>query len=340
MASRIIEVHRAANFIQDSNQDAEVQEYFGMAFKAIGSYWKEIGTVYATGLTKLEEEALMGELIGNLDPVKEQRDFKIKVQEFFKNINHKIPPEGLKLEIGLEGDGELFRKDSQGNIVRDTFGSPVIDCPPLRTMDYIRYKHIIGHPHVGINKDESDRYQHKQFYILDRAANTTQKSKLRDKEDLAQREYLGINKDLKKAEMVLTLLGVNTRQMGNEALILELKSQATIDPEAADLVNIERLDRFVKVVNDKELATKYDIMELVRFGILERIRSKVLIKESGETVGDDLREATDWMLDKRNSKIVNSMYAQLDALGKDRKIKHASPHLSDPKKEVAPTSAV
>jgi hypothetical protein len=334
MASRIIEVRRAPNFIQDSNQDAEVQEYFGMAFKAIGSYWKEIGTVYATGLTKLEEEVLMPELLGNLDPVKEQREFKIKVQEFFKNINHKIPPEGMKLEIGLEGDGELLRKDDKGNVVRDSYGTPIVDCPPLRVMDYVRWKHIIGHPHVGLTKDEADRYQHKQFYILDRAADTTQKTKLRDKEDAAQREYLAINKDLSKAEMVLTLLGVNTKNMGSEALILELKSQATIDPDAADVVNVERLDRFIKVVNDKELAAKYDIMEMVRFGLLERIRTKVLIKESGETVGENLVEAADWLLDKRNSKLVNSLYAQLDALGKDRKIKHASPHLADPKKEV------
>jgi hypothetical protein len=335
MPSKIVEIHRAANFIQDSNQDAEVQEYFGMAFKAVGSYWKEVGTVYATGLTRQEEDALMPELIGNLDPNKEQREFRMKVQEFFKNVNHKIPPEGFKLEVGLEGESDdIFRRNDKGEIVRDSFGNAIVDNPPLKVMDYVRYKHIINHPHVAKNKDESDRYQYKQFYVLDKAANTSQKSKLRDKEDLAQREYLGINKDFQKSEMVLTLLGVNTRNMGNDALILELKAQASIDPEAADVVNIERLDRFVKIVNDKELAAKYDIMEMVRFGLLERIRTKVLIKESGDTIGEDLREAVDWLLDKKNSKLVNSMYAQLDALGKDRKIKHASPHLTDPKKEA------
>lgn len=338
MPSKIIEVHRKPNFIQESNQDAEVQEYFGMAHKAIGSYWKEIGSVYASGLTRLEEDALMPELVGNLDPTKEHREFRIKVQEFFKNINHKIPPEGLKLEIGLEGDGEnIFKKNDKGEIVKDQLGNPIIENPPIRVMDYIRYRHLIQHPHVGKDKDEAERYQHLQFYIVDKAANTTQKTKLRDKEDAAQRDYLSMNKDLNKAEMVLTLLGVSTKGLGDQALILELKSQASADPDAADTVNIDRLDRFVKIVNDKELATKYDIMEMVKYGILERIRTKVLIKESSEPIGENLVEAVDWMLDKKNSRQVNSMYSQMDAIGKDRRIRHASPHLQDAKKPAVTT---
>lgn len=330
MPSKIIEIHRKPNFIQESNSgDADVQEYFGMAFKAIGSYWKEVGTVYATGMTRQEEDLLMPELLANLDPVKENREFRLKVQEFFKNINSKIPPEGMKLEIGLESEGPMTTKTDKGEII--------LSNPPLRLMDYIRYKHIVGHPHVAMNKDEGERYQHKQFYVVDKVKDTAGKSVLRDAEDAAQREYLSINKDLKKSEMVLTLLGVNTKLMNNDNLLLELKAQASIDVDAGDDNNLSRLKKFVDIVNDKELAAKYDIMEMVKYGILDRIRTKVLIKESNETIGENLREAVDWLLDKSNSKQVNSMYANLDALGKDRRIKHNSPHLpglEDTKKPI------
>lgn len=336
MASKIVEIHRAPGFIQNSNPDPEVQEYFSMAFKAIGSYWKEMGTMYASGLTRLEEDVLLPEVIGNIDPVKESRDFRQKVQDFYMNINTKVSPDGLKLEIGLEGEGnDIFRRNDKGEIVKDNSGMPVMGNKPLRIMDYIRYKHIIGHPHVASTLDEALRYQHKQFYVVDKVADTISKSKLRDKEDLAQREYLSINKDMQKVEMVLTLLGVNTRGMGVDSLLLELKEQASIDPDAAESVNTERLERFVRVVNDKELAAKYDIMEMVRANLMERVKTKVLIKESGETIGEDLKEAVIWLLDKKNSQQVNSLYANLDAIGKDRRVKHASPHLSDTKKRVA-----
>jgi len=313
MPSKIVEIHRKPNFIQQSNTDPEVQDYFNMAFKGIGSYWKELGKVYATGLTRKEEDFLMPEILSGVNPIDNKFEFRKQVQNFYKDIHSKIPPEGLRLEIGLESEGELAENN-----------------PPLKLMDYLRYRHIIGHPQVGANKDAAERYQHIQFYIHDNIVETAGKTKLRDKEDAAQREYLNINKDMNKAEMVLTLLGVSTRDLTNDNLILALKAQATVNPDDSDIANAEKLEKFVAIVNDKHLAAKYDIMEMVKYGILERIRAKVQFKETGETLGNNLREAVDWLLDKSNSKAVNTLYAELDALAKGRRIKHLSPHLSDP----------
>ena len=121
---------------------------------------------------------------------------------------------------------------------------------------------------------------------------------------------------------------MNTRGLTKDTMVLQLKQLATIDPEASDVVNLERLKRFNLVANDKDLAAKYDITEMVRYGILERIKTKVLIKESGDVIGEDLREAVVWLFDKANSKIVNILYARMDEMGKDRTIKHSSPHLA------------
>lgn len=312
MPSKIVEIHRKLSFMQDANQDPDVKDYMGLAFRAIGSYWKEIGKVYASGLTREEENLLMPDLLGGITLEDNKSDFRRMVQGFFKEICTKVPMEGLKLEIGLEQDKELSASN-----------------PPLKPMDYIRYKHAIKHPQVAMDKDTADKYQHVLFYVVDKAAQVAGKSKLQDLEDKAQTEYLQINKDQAKTEMVLTLLGVATKALTSEDMVLALKSHASIDPDESDTMNAERLQRFVSIVNDRELITKYDIMEMIRAGDLERVKTKILLKETGEVIGDNLKEAVVWVLDKGNSKTVNQLYAKLDEFAKGRRVKHVSPHLSD-----------
>lgn len=312
MPSKIVELHRKQTFMQDANQDPDVKDYLALAFRAVGSYYREIGKVYESGLTRLEEDIIMPDLLGGFTADDNKNEFRRQVQTFFKEINTKVPPEGIKLQIGLEQDAPLSAQN-----------------PPLKPMDYVRYKHAIKHPQVAKNKDEADRYQHILFYMVDKVAQSEGKSKLRDYEDKAQIEYLQINKDLGKVEMVLTLLGVNTKNMNDNDMVLALKDQASLDAEESDIMNTERLQRFVSVVNDRELIAKYDIMEMIRAGYLERVKTKILMKESGEVIGDNLKEAVVWLQDKGNSKVVNVLYANLDEFSKGRRVKHQSPHLSD-----------
>jgi len=312
MPSKIVELHRKQTFMQDANQDPDVKDYLALAFRSVGSYYREIGKVYESGLTRLEEDVIMPDLLGGITAEDNKNEFRKQVQMFFRELNTKVPPEGLKLQIGLEQDAPLSAQN-----------------PPLKPMDYVRYKHAMKHPQVGKNKDEADRYQHVLFYFVDKVAQSEGKSKLRDYEDKAQIEYLQINKDLGKVEMVLTLLGVNTKNLNDNDMVLALKEQASLDPEEADDMNVARLQRFVSVVNDRELTTKYDIMEMIRAGSLERVKTKILLKESGDVIGDNLKEAVVWMQDKANSKVVNVLYANLDEFAKGRRVKHASPHLSD-----------
>lgn len=312
MPSKIVELHRKNNFMQDANQDEEVKDYLALAFRAVGSYFRELGKVYESGLTRKEEDLIMPDLLGGYTPEDNKNEFRRMVQAFFKDINTKVPPEGLKLQIGLEQEGEV-----------------AADNPPLKPLDYVRWRHAMKHPQVARNKDEADRYGHILFYFVDKEQQSLGKSKLRDYEDKAQTEYLQINRDMHKVEMVLTLCGVSTKNLSDADMVLALKEQATLDPEEADTINIARLERFVAIVNDRELATKYDIMEMIRATLLERVQTKILLKESGDIIGNNLKEAVVWMQDKANSKIVNVLYANLDEFAKGRRVKHVSPHLSD-----------
>jgi hypothetical protein len=322
--SKVIEIHRAPNFIQQANPESEVKEYFDMAFKAIGSYYKEFGSVVATGLTRKEELDLMPELIGGIDP-KDSHLFRGAVQTYFKNINFKVPSEGVKLEIGLETSNEA-PPDS-------------IENAPIKLRDYIIYRWLLEHPQVAKSKEEAERYQHMKFYIEDKVAINLVKTKLREEEDKAQEAYLKVKKDPRKVEMLLTLMGIDTRSMNDDTILLQAKSTVSLDAESSDTANMERFKRFVAIYSDKDLTLKYDILDMIRYGILERLKSKILDNATKETIGDNLREAVVFFQDKGNSKTVNTYYAKLDNLASNRRVKHKSPWLDELKDPTGSTPA-
>ena len=298
MPSKVVEIHRHYGFVHGANPDPEAKEYFDMAYKAIGSYYRVFGKVYESGLTREEENLLMPDLVGFYP--EDKKDFRQAVNDYFRNINTKIPGEGLKLEIGLEKAGKI----SDNNM-------------PLKPDHYVIFKHALKHPQVTDSKEEAERMgQLAHFYVSDKAEETKSRTKINRLEDDASMHYFQYRDDHFKTEQILTLMGVNTRTLDEEERTIKLKELSTIDEAMADKANEARLQKFIDTAKDKDLATKYDLMEMIRFNILERVSSKILDKESGEILGNNLREAVIWFQDKRNSKDVNVYYARLEELGK------------------------
>lgn len=303
MSSKKVTIKREYSFAQQAQSDPEVQEYLNMSYRAIGAYWKITGRIHATGLTREEEALLLPHLIGIYPG--EGRDgveFNKAVQNFAKNINTKIPAEGLTLEIGLEKDGEPF---STTNF-------------PLNVHDYVIYKHAINHPLVGENKEIAEKYGHIIFYIEDKDAEFKSKDKVSSLEDTATAIYLGeIKNDPRKAAMVLTLLGENISDKAEpNELFLKLKSYTKASENLSDDDNVNRINKFMKIAKDKTLANKYEIMQLISIGVLERVGTAITIRESGEKIGANLKEAVLWMQDKGNSRMVNIFRTRLNELGK------------------------
>ena len=98
---KIVFVKRKQTFIEESNSYPEVADYFAMSYRAVGSYYKTTGKQFGTGLTREEENILLPEVIGYY-PDSDKREFRRGVGEYYRNINTKIPPEGLRLNISLE----------------------------------------------------------------------------------------------------------------------------------------------------------------------------------------------------------------------------------------------
>jgi hypothetical protein len=293
MANKIVEIHRQYTFAEEANRDPQVKEYFDMTYRAIGAYPRIVGKIPESGLTHKEEQILMPGLVGYEHT---DRDFRKEVNNFFNNINTRVPAEGLKLNIGLEDDSMPLSTNNY----------------PINIEQYVRYRHALKNPQVGKNREEAERYQHIKFYIVDQAEETLTASKMLAVEDEAQIRYLEIRKDPRKVEMVLTLLNIDTRNMSNDDMMLELKRQSSSDPNQPDTMNEQKLDRFIKICKDRDMQVKYDIFQMISVGVLERVSRKILDKETGVILGNNLRETVLYFRDKANAKQVNYYMAELD----------------------------
>jgi len=295
----IVFIRRKQTFIEEANSDPEVEDYFGMSYRAIGSFYKSTGKQYGSGLTKAEEMILMPEMIGFFADL-DKREYHKGVAEFYRNINTKVPATGLRLNIALEQPKE---KLSEKNM-------------PVSLRDYIIFRHAVAHPETGATLEEAEMYQHKRFYVENPDVVTDDASNLSEKEDVARLEYYKVVDDPAKVDMMLVLLGVNTTKMKSKDRVLTLKSFTTINPKQSGPFNESKLDRFVEISGDKHLKIKYTIEQMIATNVLERVNMKILITETGDMIGEDLKEAAVWFQSKANTKEANVLKARLKEFSK------------------------
>jgi len=281
--SKIVTIFRAGSFLSRA-QGKEIDDFFAMSKKAIGSYWESTSSKrVATGLSFKEEGILLPKL---LDVDERDREFRKKVTEFYVDIETQVPHgTGRNLEIGLE---ESNKDDvSEKNL-------------PINLMDYLRYRHLIGHPHVAKTKEEADGNALVQFYIFDKSEVVKKNSKRADEKDAAIQIYLEIKPDGEKVDMMLTLLGVDPRQFtGRDAEDLKL--------EALRKHSETKPDTFISIYNEGDLKNRYWIRTMVNTGVLKTIGTKYLDKETDRLIGNTLEETLYYFNDESNSDVIVSL---------------------------------
>ena len=295
---KIVYIKRKQTFIEASNHDPEVQGYFDMSYRAIGSYYKSFGKQFGTGLTREELIILMPELLDVF--AEDKKEFNWAVKDYFRNKNTKISPEGLKLNIAMEKEDEPLSDTNH----------------PVNIAQYVTYLHAIGHPEVASSIEEADMYQHKRFYVEDTEKTLNDASSISKMEDSARLEYYKIVEDKDKVEQMLILLGYNTKGKNAEKRQLALRNFTTIEQDRTANFNEKKLERFMRIANDKRLKAKYEIEMMIAYDILQRVGTSVLIEETGDEIGGDMEEASLWYSKKENVKTVNSLKARLKEFGK------------------------
>lgn len=289
--SKKITIHRKPGVTQ---AQSDLQEYYASCYMSLGSYFTGGGSQRsATGLQFWEEDLVMPYL---LDVPKDDKEFRKKVAIFAEDLCTKIPyKEGATLEIGLLEDNT--KPITAGNM-------------PIAPIDYIRWRHALGHPECAHSLDEAQGNMLVMYYIHDasRESNTAYIG-LEQKDD-ALTAYLSLKGDSHKVEMHLSLLGIDPRPFSEKDRVSELRK--TVENKATE---------FLENVADKDAEERYFINQLLGGSILSLIGTSYLIKESGENIGYSLQEAVEFLKNKANSQIKSILKAQLQEVRKPSKKK-------------------
>lgn len=281
---KIIEIRRHYNFIEAVQQaDPAVKEWFDSAWKAVGPYWDKTAKASASGLSWKEKQLLMPKL-HNVEA--EDREFRKATDEYFDQILTPIPADGLKLQIGLEDDSKPLSETNR----------------PINAKDYVTYRHLIGHPDVADTQQLAESLPHKKFYIFDKEATTDSQVSINKLEDQATEIYFEVRNTPEKVEQILTLMGVKTAKLEADEKVLKLKEFSRANKSKDPSVQERALKSFIATATSKDMDLEYMITELLSGQILERVGTTILVKESGDSLGDSLREAVIFLKNPKNSK--------------------------------------
>lgn len=286
--SHIVYVRRRSLF--DTANRPELEEYFADSSIGIGSYFAKGTAREASGLTIQEENILLPYVLGI---PKDDRDFRQKVNEYYSNINSKIPADsnpkkdtdGLPLEIGLHRDNKAPISEKDENL-------------PINIEQFLRYRQIIGHPWVGI-AGEDEGNQLKRFLVHDPKVQQQVTNTSNEASDTALVRYMAVKKDASKVRMYLRLLGIDLSRIPAGQEVARLREQAQVNP-----VN------FNKAWDDPYKEVKYLIEEMVAFKLLKQIGTRILY---GQTeIGRNMEEAVLWLKDSHHTDSFRALKAQLD----------------------------
>lgn len=305
--SRVVTIYQSSSFINKA-QNIDVKEFITSAIKEIGSYFERGGsTKIASGLSIIEEKLLLPEHLGVSETDKEY--FKER-NKFYSNFATKIPFIGLRLEIGLTNDNDAPLSYNKSDSSKSNL--------PINLMDYLRYRHAANHPWVAISEKAGKGNQLKKFYIDDPVVSTQGKADLIAEQDKALTIYLQVKNNPEKVDMMLTLLGLDPRD-----IIGQTAEQTTS-------MRMEKLRSFVntqavvfqQVFEDRNFEIKYTIRTMVNTGIITKVGSKLLITETGETLGNEDETIEFFKDEKSNSDKIAVLKARVqEALKTKKKVK-------------------
>lgn len=292
--SKTITIFRSGSFLSRA-QGKDVEHHFESAKVSVGSYYEgQYSQKVASGLTFAEEAILLPSII---DAEPTDRQFRERVKAFFVDIDTKVPfGTGITLEIGLTLDNNApislnREKPEKSNL-------------PINLMEYIRYRHAMGHPYMAKTKDEADSNPLKQYYIFDKETIISKNSKKNTEKDAAIQIYLTVKQDMDKVDMMLTLLGKDPREFTG-------KEKDDLKVEALRDLGETEPAKFIETYKEAELEIRYWIKTMVNVNVLKIMGQKYFDAETNKLIGNSLEETIYFFKDDANSEEVVMLKARM-----------------------------
>jgi hypothetical protein len=135
-------------------------------------------------------------------------------------------------------------------------------------------------------------------------------------EDEALSQYFKYKDEELKIDQILTLLGISITKLTPSDKVLAFKKAASKPENKNEIEQKVALQRFIDLCNDSDLTYKYLIQELIGAQILEKAGTSILIKESGEVIGENVKAAVIYLKNPKNGRVYNSLRAQYETVVK------------------------
>ena len=218
-------------------------------------------------------------LKGLLDVDPENQSWPRHAKEFWTNTTIKVGFEGVELEIGMNDKGD-----------------------PISIMDWIHYNFALRHPHVALTEEEMNKNYQKRFYIQDRAKDELKKNVVVQVKKDADKEFIKVSSSKKEMSWILRLMSSSNP---------DIMSREQVENSLYELKEKEP-KRFLKIAQDKHLALKAEVEEMVSAGVLRRIGNQVIFID--EVLGDTLDDTIVHLKYKKNSGKLTILRAKLKEL--------------------------
>lgn len=284
--SHKVTIFRIGSFLSKA-QNADTASFQSQSKEPIGSYFESrTSTKIGSGLSDEETALLLPRFI---DREPNDRDYREKVSEFYRDITTPVPFNGgVELEIGLlEANDKPISKDNM----------------PINVNDYIRYRHAIKHPHVALSKEAATGNLLKRFYVFDKQAIENKKINNNISKDAAIEYYLKVKEDMKQVDTMLILMGIDIREFAgvknaNDAKKAKLRELA----EA-------KSDLFTKQYESGDIEIRGLILGMIKTKVLKEVASRILVTSDNEELGLNMEEAIYFFKDEANSERVIALRA-------------------------------
>lgn len=289
--SKKVTILRKSSFAESSQVNAA--EFMSMSKKSIGTYYESKSAVFiGSGLNFAEKDLLMPKMI---DIPKEDRTFSAEVKKFFEGISTKVPYEhGLELEIGMTIDN---KKPPTYYVDEKITGEDGIEKTirtynwPINLMDFIRYRHALGHPHVAPSLAEAKGNVLIQYYVFDPLASRDEETRFSDTKDRALTFYMAIKGNQEKVDQLLIVLGIDPRDFPAAGdRVEQLRKKADEKPAT-----------FISEYEDGMFEQKYLLRGMMKTGLIKKIGNQYVNNETGKSIGNNEQEALYYFTDPDNN---------------------------------------
>jgi hypothetical protein len=314
MPSKKIKVLCNRPFVHSQIRSEEALEQLGLARKSIGSYFaNRHSNRKGSGLTEEEIDVLLPILL-NLS--EKSQDFRREVDKYYTEINTNIPyREGIELEIGLTISNEkpvtYFKEEEDPS---DATKKIKVFNLPLVLEDYIKYRHIKGHPYTAQSPKSAKGNSTIMFYIEDPDETLRDNVSDSDMQDAAMNLYVQIKDDDRKMRAVLTILQNLVPKKPGELFVPELLGPEARRLRVRELAQGKYYKQFYKTATDPNVWERFQLIEMIRFSLLKRAGTSILVAESNELLGGNEEEAlTNLWKNPANAQLLELLKGQAKA---------------------------